>query len=81
MDRKVVRVIWVDPHSVDEWTSPDTSSLEYPHKVETIGRLIKDEPRFIVVSLNIGLEDDPDVSCSIVIPRECIVKMDEVQIE
>ena len=74
--KKIVRVIWLDPHSVDEWVSQDSGELDMPHKVETVGRLIKDESDFIVVSLNVGLEVNEDVSCSIIIPKPCIESME-----
>ena len=81
MDGQIVRVVWVDPHSVDEWVPIDSPDLDYPHRVETVGRLIKEEDTFIVVSLNIGLDANSDVSCSIIIPKRCIDKMERLNNE
>ena len=78
MDRKDLgKITWIDPHSVDEWVPRDHHDLEMPNKVITVGRLIIDADKYVVVSLN-WAEDTDEVSCSMVIPKRCIESMDEL---
>ena len=76
MDAKtIVRVVWLDPHSVDAWCETDNVSLNLQKEIISVGFLIADKADYICLCLN--LAKDGEVSCSMVIPRFCIVSLDE----
>lgn len=73
MDKKdIVHILWVDPHSQDEWTSVDDIN-DSQCIISTVGILIRENKRCYVVTLNYNFEEK-DASCTIIIPKVCVVK-------
>lgn len=74
---RVVKVVWVDPHSVDEWCDVEDLAKEELCKVIAIGIYVKETEDKIVLTLNYSPSGN-DSCCSIIIPKRCIVSMTEV---
>jgi len=72
MDRKAVKVSWVDPYSIDEWTSISDTSEEIL-LIESFGYEIHRDDKAITIALNYDPENDK-MSCATVIPAECVKK-------
>jgi len=71
----VVYVTWVDPHSVDAWTTVEELDLR-PAYIRSVGYLVAENKKCIAISPNIGDERiDNVVSCTTIIPRQCIVSI------
>jgi hypothetical protein len=70
MDRKAVKVKWVDPYSIDEWTATDDYK-EQPLMIESFGYEIHRDDKLAVIALNYDPENDK-MSCTTIIPEECI---------
>lgn len=70
----LVKIIWEDAHSVDEWSQIDDEKLNGITEVVTVGQLIREGHSFYVVTLNWARTNviDEEVSCSILIPKSCV---------
>jgi hypothetical protein len=66
---RVAVVRWIDPHSVDEWTTIEEID-QTPCVVESIGILLKENDSVIVLTLN---KSDDTASCTMIIPKRCII--------
>lgn len=79
MDRKAVRVKWLDPHSVDEWTQ--VKHLDYKVTfIESFGYEIHVDDKMACFALNYD-EDQDAVSCAMMVPNECIVEYEYIDVE
>lgn len=74
---KVIYVKWLDPHSVDPWTSKEDLHLE-PYMVHSVGIFLKETERTIALSLN-KADESEDTSCVMVIPKNAILEVYEVK--
>lgn len=73
---RIVRIDWIDPHSVDEWTTIHDHDWSLTKTVTTIGRLVRETSDAFVISLNHAADDD-SISCTMVIPKICVKRMEE----
>lgn len=74
-DEMVVYVTWVDPFSVDEWSSRDDLPMK-PCYIRSVGFLVNENKSCIAIAPNVGDERiDKEVSCTTIIPKKCIVSM------
>jgi len=79
MDRQTVRVQWVDPHSIDCWE--DIASISHSITiVESYGFEIHRDDEITIIAANIDLSAEK-VSCTMVIPNECIRDYEYIDIE
>jgi len=76
---KVVKVCWVDPHSVDEWTDYDSDEVQKVLDCESSGYLVHESKESITLALNLGLGND-QISCTLVLPRCCITSIQEYEL-
>lgn len=74
LNEQIVRIDWIDPHSIDEWTSLHDMDTTLTKMVTTVGRLVRETSDAYVVSLNHC--PDGDVSCSMIIPKVCVKRME-----
>lgn len=74
---KIVKLVWIDPTSIDEWTSREDALTYIPHKIITCGILIGETECYYVVSANMDTVNG-DVSCVMIVPRAALVKPLEV---
>ena len=72
MKKKAVQVTWLDPYSVDEWTSLDRLRECRPMIVESFGYEIHRDDSVTIIGLNVDFEDEMEASCCCVIPNGCI---------
>jgi hypothetical protein len=70
MDRKAVKVRWLDPYSIDEWTSISEKNEEIL-LIESFGYEIHRDEKGVTIALNYDPENEK-MSCATVIPEECI---------
>ena len=70
MERKAIKVRWVDPYSIDEWTAVDDFKEE-PLIIESYGYEIYRDESVTVLALNYDPTNEK-MSCATVIPNECI---------
>lgn len=70
MERKAVRVKWLDPYSIDEWTTIPTEP-EPVLWIESFGYEIHRDDTVTVIALNYDPENEK-MSCATVIPNACI---------
>lgn len=70
MDRKSVAVKWVDPYSIDEWTSIGDGREPVLH-IESFGYEVFRDENITVIALNYD-PDNEKMSCATVIPNECV---------
>jgi hypothetical protein len=65
----LVKVIWLDPHSDDDWADVEDVCVKQ-QLVETKGTLVKETKDAIIVTLNfLKQEEGVDVSCTMIIPK------------
>lgn len=77
MDKdRIVRIDWVDPHSVDDWTAVHDIDTSTHYLVTSIGRLIRETSDAFVITLNYASDDDT-ASCSMVIPKVCVKRIED----
>jgi hypothetical protein len=76
---KAVYVKWLDPYSVDEWTTFEKLKEMKPMSVETIGYEIYFDEVTTIIALNIDHELGPQASCTVVIPNCCIEEYREIE--
>lgn len=76
MDKKIVMCKWVDPYSIDEWTSI-TDARESVLHIESFGYEIHRDENVTVLALNYDPENEK-MSCATVIPNECIKHYEEI---
>lgn len=74
---QVVKLVWIDPTSIDEWGSRQSAIAYSPHTIITCGILIDETETCFIVSANLDVASD-DVSCVMVIPKATMVKPLEV---
>jgi hypothetical protein len=74
---RIVRLTWIDPTSIDAWTSKEEAIAYEPHKIITVGILVGETEGYYIVAANMDLVND-DVSCVMVIPRSALLKPLEV---
>lgn len=79
MDWQVEVIEWVDPHSVDPWTELKDLELD-PCKIISVGQVIKETKSVVVLSLNFQATEN-NVSCTMIIPKECIKKRRKINVE
>ena len=70
MTYPLVHVTWEDACSIDPWTKLSEFDQE-PTTCETVGFLVKEDPRYIVVCSSLHTDSG---CCCMVIPRGMIVK-------
>ncbi len=76
-EERIVRIDWLDPHSVDEWSPIDEQDWSTAKLVESVGRLIKETSDAYVLTLNY-VSDDRTASCNMVIPKVCVKRIETV---
>lgn len=74
---RVVKVVWIDPHSVDDWTDVDDLEKEKICKVIAVGFLLKETADKIVLTLNYSASGN-DSCCTMIIPKACVLSINEV---
>ena len=74
-ETRIVKIEWVDPHSVDEWTDIKDHDWNLTKTVVSIGRVIKETSNAFVLTLCYA-KDDETSCCNMVIPKTCIVKVE-----
>lgn len=72
MKHSLEYILWLDPHSQDEWAHADDQDCN-PVKCETIGILVKETETTLTLSHTRQLEFDT-YCCTIHIPKICIVQ-------
>lgn len=77
VSRKIVCITWVDPTSIDPWSSKEEVLAYLPHHIVTYGILIGETDSHYITASNLDLVSE-DVSCCMIIPRACLVKPIEV---
>lgn len=71
----LAHVKWIDPYSVDEWTSEKNfDNLT----IESFGFEIKSTEKNITLALNVDYENDT-ISCVVIIPKSAITYYKRVQ--
>jgi len=79
MDRKTVRVKWVDPHSVDAWT--ELKDLDRSVSIiSSFGYEIQYDDDVAIVALNLH-ESEDSISCTMIIPAQCILEYEYIDVE
>lgn len=77
MDIRVVKVIWTDPHSIDEWCDISEAADSPITKIISVGIYIKETKDKLVLALNLDTEGI-DCSCVMVIPKCAILETQEL---
>jgi hypothetical protein len=74
---KIVKVVWSDAVSIDEWTEVDLIANEPSHKIISVGHLIRETEDCVVLCLNYDMIEQM-ASCSMVIPKKFFLEPIEV---
>jgi hypothetical protein len=74
---RVVKVVWIDPHSIDEWCDTEELVDSEICQIVSVGIFVKETPDKIVLTLNYSPSGN-EGSCSMILPKKCIVHMSEV---
>lgn len=74
---RVIKVVWVDPHSIDEWMDAGEVCTSDVCKIISIGIYVKETEDRLVMALNFDPAGDA-ISCTMLIPRACIIHQSEV---
>lgn len=69
-DYPLVLVRWLDACSEDGWT--DAEHISPPIEVESVGRLVRDEPGHISVA---GSTNQHGVACTMTVPRGMVLSI------
>lgn len=65
---KIIQLVWVDPHSIDEWSDVDELGLENMVQIVSVGILLKEDKHRYVVALNLDAANS-NASCTMIIPK------------
>jgi hypothetical protein len=74
---RVFKVIWDDPHSIDEWAPAWDVVASPPCRIVSVGIFIYEDVDRIVLALNADLAGE-ELSCTMLIPKRCVVSVSEV---
>ena len=82
----LVRVVWFDASSVDAWSGESDAAPIFHEEVETFGRLVSQDTKYIQVASTIGPADPKsgrkwDMTNLMNIPRGCIIEVQVVTIK
>jgi hypothetical protein len=82
----LVRVTWLDAGSVDEWSGEGDTAPIFHEEIETFGRLVAQDAKYIQVASTIGPADPKtgrkwDMTNLMNIPRGCIVDVQVVMLQ
>ena len=75
---KLLYVEWIDPHSVDSWTEIE-ELVKKAFKIISCGIFVYEDDEIVILSLNKSTDKD-EVSCTMIIPKECIRKRKWIKI-
>lgn len=76
MKYKRVTVYWIDSITHMGWEPVEKYKDTKPESCETTGYLIADREDFITLALSLS---DVDVNGTVVIPRQCVSRMEELE--
>jgi hypothetical protein len=79
MDRKAVKVKWLDPYSIDEWKPIKELDYKITH-IESFGYEVHVDEKVTCFTLNWD-EEQESVSCTMVVPNECIIEYEYLDVE
>lgn len=72
---RLVVVRWLDAYSEDGWAAHDATDVTAEHEILTVGYVVHESPRYLVIAGTVGRRTDGkfDVSGVMGIPKGCIV--------
>ena len=73
---KYVLVEWVDSVSHDPWEHYSDAEFA-PHTIVSVGILLRDDTNIVALALNADPSSEM-ISCTITIPKSCIVRMEDL---
>jgi hypothetical protein len=78
MTPRLVHVEWVDPRSVDAWTTIAELQAE-PVPCETVGYVVRETDDALTIAGTV-FADMESACCMIVIPRSCVRKVSDLTV-
>jgi hypothetical protein len=74
---RVIKVVWIDPHSIDEWMDAEEACAGESCKIISIGIYVKETDDRLVMALNFDPAGD-GISCTMILPKACILSVQEI---